>query len=345
MLACKLIIRQAQLEEFGEEVTHIKTSTSGLPKGNKLCRLNPFLNEDNLLCVGGRLHHSHLQAQEKHPILLPKNHHISKLVIHYYHQQTHHQGRQITHGSIRSAGYWIIGGRQMVATIIGKCVTCRRLRRSTETQIMADLPQDRIEPGPPFTNVGLDVFGPWLINARKTRGSSVNKKRWGVIFTCLASRAIHIEIVESMDTSAFICALRRFIAIRGPIALLRCDRGTNFIGAESELDQALSEIDQDIVSRHLTDKGCQLEFNPLHSSHFGGVWERQIRTVRQVFNAMMLELGPRQLTHELLTTLAEASAIVNSRPIVTISSDPNDPQPLTPNMLLTMKTRPLVTAP
>ena len=97
---------------------------------------------------------------------------------------------------------------------INKCVMCKKLRGPVVEHHMANLPADRTEVSPPFTNVGFDVFGPWTIRSRKTRGSAVNSKRWGLLFTCVSSRAIHIELLESMDASSFICTLRRFLALR-----------------------------------------------------------------------------------------------------------------------------------
>lgn len=211
---------------------------------------------------------------------------------------------------------------------------------------MANLPTDRLETCPPFTNVGLDVFGPWEITARRLGGGAANAKRWGLIFTCLSSRAIHIEVLETMDANSFICALRRFFAIRGPVAKIRCDQGTNFVGGKSQLEDALLEMDQTRIQKFTAEQGCEWVFNPPHASHFGGVWERQIGTVRRVLDAMLMKIGRSQLTHELLVTLmAEVTGIVNSRPIATIPSDADEPRPLTPTMLLTMKTRPLVPTP
>jgi len=193
---------------------------------------------------------------------------------------------------------------------------------------MADLPQDRTEASPPFTSVGFDIFGPWTIQTRRKRGGAANSKRWGLVFTCLASRAVHIEVLEAMDASAFVCALRRFFALRGPAAILRCDNGTNFVGGKSELDDALKEMDQRKVQRFISEHGCEWKFNPPHASHFGGVWERQIGTIRKVLDAMFAELGRSQLTHELLVTLmAEVAAIVNARPIAALPSDVDDPLP------------------
>ena len=149
-----------------------------------------------------------------------------------------------------------------------------------------------------------------------------------------------------MDTSSFISALRCFFAIRGPPSVLRCDRGTNFVGGKSELDEAMKEMDHRELEKYISEQKCEWIFNPPHASHFGGVWERQIATIRRVLNGMLSDLGPAQLTHELLITLmAEVVGIVNSRPIGTLPSDVDQPQPLSPNMLLTMKTRPLSSAP
>ena len=80
---------------------------------------------------------------------------------------------------------------------------------------MADLPPERSEVGLPFTNVGIDVFGPWAVQTRRTIGGAANSKCWGLVFLCMASGAIHIMLVETMDTSSFLCALRRFLAIPG----------------------------------------------------------------------------------------------------------------------------------
>ena len=137
-----------------------------------------------------------------------------------------------------------------------------------------------------------------------------------------------------MGSSPFLRTLRAS-------SCLRCDRGTNFTCAKSELDDAFAELNQEAVQKFVTEQGCEWQLNPPHASHFGGVWERKIGTIRRILAAMFLEIGSSQLTHELLTTLmAEVTGIVNSRPISAIPSDTDEPQPLTPNALLTMKTRP-----
>ena len=342
-----VIIRAVQSESFSEELKSDRRIAENnkpetVPKSSKLYRLDPFVDNNGVLRVGGRLRRATLEFGEKHPVLIPKKNHVADLMTRHYHRQVHHQGRQITHGAIRQAGYWLIGGHNTVARELNKCVTCKKLRGPVIQQRMADLPADRTEVAPPFTNVGFDVFGPWMIRSRMTRGGAANSNSWGLVFTCLSSRAIHIELLESMDASSFICALRRFFALRGPVSILRCDRGTNFIGGKSELGDALTEMDQRQVKGFVNNHGCEWIFIPPHTSHFGGAWERQIGTIRRVLEAMFAELGSHQLTHELLVTLmAEVTAIVNARPISAIPTDADEPQPLSPSMLLTMKTRPL----
>jgi hypothetical protein len=248
-----------------------------------LYRLDAFVDSDGILRVGGRLRRAEFEFGEKHPIILPRNDHVSKLVVRHYQGRVHHQGRSITRGTVRQAGYWIVGGYHVVSKEIHSFVTCKKLRGRPLKQRMADLPADRLDVGAPFTNVGFDVFGPWEVHTRKTRGGAAKSKRWELVFVLvfylafcwgLASRAIHIELLESMDTSAFICALRRFFALRGQAAILRCDRGTNFIGGKSELEEAFKEMDLGKVQRFVTEQGCKWELNPPHASHFGGVWER-----------------------------------------------------------------------
>ena len=209
---------------------------------------------------------------------------------------------------------------------------------------MSDLPEDRLETAPPFTYCAVDYFGPFIVkDGRK------ELKRYGVLFTCMASRAIHLETSNSLDTDSFINALRRFISRRGPIRQLRSDQGTNFVGARKELAQALSEMDQERIKAKLLEEQCDwfsFKMNVPAASHMGGVWERQIRTVRSVLSSLLNNNG-RQLDDESLRTLmCEAEAIVNSRPLtVNQISDPDSPSPLTPSQLLTMKSKVVLAPP
>ena len=331
-----IIIRAVQEETYAEELACLRKGEK-IPQNSPLRTLDPFIDGQNLLRVGGRIREGEFEAEEKNPLIIPGKHHISTLLIRHYHEQTSHQGRLFTEGAIRTAGYWIIGGKRCVNSTIHQCVTCRKLRGRPETQKMADLPQDRLSMEPPFTNVGLDVFGPWDVVARRTRGGLAHSKRWAVIFTCMTVRAVHIEVIESLETSSFINAFRRFLAVRGPVKQIRLDRGTNFVGASAEL-KIPSNIDSVFVKRYLAEHGCSWVFNPPHAPHMGGSWERMIGIAKRILNSMFLHLGSSNLTHEVLTTLmAEVAAIINARPLIPVSSDPADPVILTPTTLLTQK--------
>ena len=162
-------------------------------------------------------------------------------------------------------------------------------------------------------------------------------KRYGVLFTCLNSRAVHIEMVDDLSTEAFINAYRCVEAIRGPIKLLRCDRGTNFVGAANEFERNMTDF--------LTQRYCTFEFNSPAASHTGGVWERMIRSARTIL-AGLLAKCPILLTQSSLRTLFyEVAYLINSRPLVDAELTDAGITPLSPNLLLTMKTRLILSPP
>ncbi|XP_025767154.1 uncharacterized protein LOC112848179 [Oreochromis niloticus] len=334
--ATTVILLAVQQASFPEDLDALSKGAD-VSKRSALTKLNPIIDADGLLKVGGRLTLADLSDKERHPVILPGKHHVSTLLIKHYHEQVEHQGCTITEGAIRAAGIWIVGGKRCVSTVLRGCVTCRQLRGKREKQKMSDLPQERLSTSPPFTYTGVDIFGPWAVIARRTRGGMAQSKRWAVLFTCMSTRAVHIEVIESLDTSSFINSLRRFFAIRGPSEHLYSDCGTNFVGAckELEFQKVLSKSE---VQRYTNNRGCTWHFNPPHSSHMGGAWERMIGVARRILDSMLMRTPSSSLTHEVLCTLmAEVTAIINSRPLVSVSSDPDVPQILTPAMLLTQK--------
>ncbi|KAI7796759.1 hypothetical protein IRJ41_005739 [Triplophysa rosa] len=258
------IIKMVQQSAFDDEIQSLKQrkEIKSSNQRNKLHRLNPFLDEYGILRVGGRLRHSALHPHVKHPAILPKDSYISTLLVKYYHERVHHQGRGMTVNELRSNGFWIVG-----------CSKAVKFRRSTEEQMMADLPQDCMETTPPFTYCGMYCFGPFYIKEGRKE-----LKRYGLLLTCMCSRAVHVEMLDDLSTDAFINALRAFIAIRGgPVHQLRSDQGTNF------------------VEKTFKEFGCEFIMNAPSASHRGGTWERQIRTIRT-----MAVVNSRPLTTETL---------------------------------------------
>ena len=313
-----------------------RSEAKGIRKKSTLFRLDPFINSDGLICVGGRLKNSREEEMKKHPVVIPKNSVASTLLIREAHEAVAHRAGCSTLNELRENGYWVIGAQSSIRSIIDKCRTCRELRGKVAEQKMADLPEERVVESQPFTHSGTDMFGPFLIKEGRKE-----LKRYGCIFTCLASRAVHIETTTKLDTDTLILAVRRFVDRRGEVASIRSDNGTNFVGAENELKQCLDEIDHEKVREFLLTRNCDWlvwKKNPPEASHMGGVWERQIRSIRSIFTALMKN-HPAMLTDESFRTLmTETEAIINSRPLtVDPACDPNDLQPISPMRILTLK--------
>ena len=330
MTICRLL----QTEAFPEEIKLLNDNKI-VPKGNRLHKLDPFLDKNGILRVGGRLQNSSLCYGVQHPIILPKSGHLVELIIRFCHEKVNHQGRGFTINEVRSRGYWMIGCSRVVSTLIYKCVTCRKLRSRPQDQKMAELPKDRLESSPPFSYCGIDCFGPFVVKEGRRE-----IKRYGLIITCMSSRAVHIETLDDMTTDCFIKALRCLIAVRGSVRQLRCDQGSNFIGAKRILEEASQELPDNELRRFLTDNQCDFVFNSPYSSHMGGSWERHIRTIRSILTAMLNEHSARLDTSTLRTFLYETMAIINSRPLTAQNlNDPLGPEPLTPNHLIMMKSK------
>ena len=345
------LIRIVQQDCFSDELKTLKalnndpvdrsdlTARKGeLKKSSKLCGLDPYVDADGIIRVGGRLSLSRFPRSVRHPVVLPRKSHVSDLLVRHFHEKAAHQGRGITTNTLRANGFWIIGCSSAVSSVIFRCVTCRKRRGTVLEQKMADIPEDRLEPEPAFTFCAVDYFGPFYVKEGRKQ-----LKRYGALFTCMTSRAVHIEVADSLSTDSFINALRRFIAIRGPIRQLRSDQGTNFVGARNELSDCIAEMNHDIVGDFLLKNQCDymrfnFKMNVPHASHMGGVWERQIRTVRSILNSL-IDPAAAQLTDDSLRTLmCEAMVIINSKPLTTDNlNDPNSLEPLTPNHLLTLK--------
>eukprot|EP00057_Strongylocentrotus_purpuratus_P002697 XP_003725052.1 PREDICTED: uncharacterized protein LOC100888496 [Strongylocentrotus purpuratus] len=319
------IIKTVQRQAFGHAL-NLRT------KGKTLEKLNATVI-DGILRVGGRINNAPVEFDVKHPIILPSQHHVTKLLILHHHLNVGHSGAGMTWASLRER-YWVLKGGATVRQVIGKCWACRRRNAPRAQQMMADLPDVRVTPDrPPFTYVGVDYFGPFHVKQGRSR-----VKRYGCIFTCLTMRAVHIEIANSLDTDSFINALRRFISRRGKPEKIHSDNGSNFRGAERELRESLETLDQDKVDRFLQETGVRWSFNPPTASHMGGAWERMIRSIRKLLRSI---IGEQLVGDEVLATvMAEVEWILNSRPLTQLSLDARDGVPLTPNHLLLLKQSP-----
>ncbi|XP_065929665.1 uncharacterized protein [Magallana gigas] len=253
-----------------------------VPPSSSIVTLSPLMDKQGIVRVGGRLSQSNLPVDEKNLVIITGKSHVARLLVSHFHSKVYHQGRLISEGAVRSNGFWITGCKTLANSVIHKCVTCRKLRRKLEHQRMSDLPVDRLTPGPPFSAIGVDVFGPWTVAARKTQGELSHSNRWAVLFTCLTSRAIHIEVIKEMRASSFINALRRFVSLRGPVKEIRSDRGTNFLGALDAIQADSVYTGKGPIRDYLRNNRITWIFNPPHASHRGESWERMIGISRNL---------------------------------------------------------------
>ena len=326
-------VRHVQATTYAKEIAELskKPEDKKVPQVNAdsdLRSLRPVLVDD-ILRVGGRLKHSDPNLVNAHPIILPRKHPLSHLLIRREHIKAH-LGTEWTLSMLRQS-YWIIGARHTLRQLRQKCCTCHKNFSPPHAQIMADLPPERCNIVPfAFTHSGVDLFGPFYVKVGRAQ-----VKRWITLFTCFSIRAIHLEVVYSMSADSFVMALQRFAARRGLPVTMRSDNGTNIVGAESELNTAWQEVDTEQITIKARRKGIEWHFNPPKASEMGGVWERQIRTVRKCLSGI---LNPKvALDDEVLSTaLCEAENLVNSRPITKVSQDPEEGA-LTPNHLLMMR--------
>ena len=327
------IVIFVQATSYQAEIRKLKKKEE-VKRSSPINRLDPVLQQD-VLRVGGRLGRSLEAYESKHPAILPAKTHVTELIIQHVHQTVGHQGRQHVLASLREK-FWVLRANAAVRRVLSRCLVCRRLQARPLTQKMANLPEDRVTPDhPPFSFSAVDLFGPFLVK----RGRSM-VKRYGVLFTCLTTRAVHIELAHSLTTDSFVNALRRFVSRRGEVREIRSDNGTNFVGAERELREEIDKWNQQQIHEAMLQHHIKWKFNPPGASHHGGVWERQIRSVRKILGSLLLS---QTIDEEGLTTLlCEVESILNSRPLTPVSDDPLDLDPLTPNHLLLLRsgTRP-----
>lgn len=319
----RAVLRQAQAESFPEELRLLMSGKSVSSK-SRLLTLSPELDAaTGLIRVGGRLRHCEvLEADTIHPVVLDPRHPVTLLIIRDYDERLHHPGTERLFAEIRRT-YWILRGREAIRRYQHQCTECKKWRGRPEVPLMADLPLTRQRYfRPVFYSTGMDCFGPFVIKIGRR-----NEKRWGIVFKCMTTRAVHLDLLSSIDSDSFLMALRRFIARRGNPHELLCDQGTNFKGGERELNEAFAAL-QSELQNHLAVQQIKFTYNPPSAPHFGGCWEREIRSIKA---ALKVTIGAQTVTEEVLrTVLIEVEGILNSKPLGYTSSDVADLDPITP---------------
>lgn len=261
----------------------------------------------------------------KHPMILDGKSALAKLLVLDAHDKTLHGPINMTRVYLRNR-FHIIGARVAVRRCTRSCVVCARHAAIAPTQFMGDLPAVILNVARAFQSTGIDYAGPFRL--KQGRGKA-QAKAYVAVFVCMAYKAVHLELVSDLTTAAFLAALDRFIAVRaGQVQAIYSDNGTNFVGANRELMEAIDSWSGSEVEQHACKSGITWHFNVPINPHAGGLWERAVRSVKHHLNRIG---GADSFTYEeLATLLARISMCLNSRPLAPMSDDPNDLVALTP---------------
>ena len=292
---------------------------------SKLTSLSPFLDENNVLRAGGRCGKAeYLPYDIRYPMILP-NHQDENVraLIRGYHIKAMHCSKTQTFYLLRQK-YFILGGKTTVSNVLSSCITCQRLSKHPERQREGDLPVERIEVAAPFSNSGVDVFGPYHLR-HKGRGT---KKTFVLMVCCMTTRAVALYALRDMTTSAMINALVKMNAQFPALKKIFSDQGSNFRGADREIREAVHSWNKNELNSELQKIGVTWIFGPAYCGSAGGAWERLIGMTKKLLKSV---IGGKTIDQDdFETLLAGASGIMNRRPLMPASANADDDLVLSP---------------
>lgn len=298
-----------------------------LDRTSSLYKLSPMLDSNGVLRIDSRIGAAQVDAFDlKYPVILPRKHHVTYLIIDYYHRKYQHGNAETVVNELRQK-YHIPRIRVAVRTISRLCQWCKVYKAQLIIPKMGPLPEARLSPGVrPFSFIGIDYFGPILVKVGRS-----NAKRWICLITCLTIRAVHVEVAYDLSTQSCIACIRRFVCRRGAPLEIYSDNGRNFVGADGVLRDQIKRIEEETATT-FTNTQTKWHFIPPSAPHMGGSWERLVRSIK----AAMLNIPQeRKLDDEALWTyVVEAESIVNSRPLTYLPLDTPEQEALTPNHFL-----------
>ncbi|GFV18965.1 integrase catalytic domain-containing protein [Trichonephila clavipes] len=285
-------------------------------------------NSDGLLRVVGRLSNSDSPYVNKHPAILPGNHNLTVQVIVHFHRKNLYTGASSLLHYVREK-FWPLNGRSLCRKVVHECLVCLKSQPLVTSQLMGNLPRDRVVPDYPFNCSGVDFCGPFMIRYKNQR-KGILHKIYICVFVCFVSKAIPIEIVSDHTSDAFIATLKRVFSRRGKCAKLYSDNGKTFVGANKELKRFLKLIEDsdDNLAGFLSAEGIEWKFIPPRAPSFGGLWEALVKSIK--YHLKRVVSGANLTYEEFLTVCIQIEGILNSRPLCPLSSNSDDLNALTP---------------
>lgn len=327
-------VKLSQKEHYGLEIKALGSNKPTEQKSKMIHKseirdLRPFYT-NGILYVSGRLGRADIPNEQRHPIIVSSKGRLASLLMEDAHKNTLHEGVQLMMQYLRER-FWMPGMRTKARNYMRRCAVCTRWGKKTAEQLMGDLPSSRITPSRAFERTGVDYAGPMEIRVRSGRCKIV-EKGYIVVFICLVTRAVHLEVVTSLTAQAFIVAFSRFVGRRGLCKELWSDNGTTFVGAAKEMRIILQHWQSSEIRDYVNTNGITWTFITPAAPHQGGLWEAAVKSMKHHLRRVM---GPQKFTFETLSTLLVGiGACLNSRPLSALSDDPDDLRALTPGHFL-----------
>ena len=332
----EFLYKQSQQRSFAKELSRL-TATTPQPvrKDSRLKAVNPFIHKKGLMLVGGRLGKSHVSSLQAHPVILSSSDWLTKLLFKHYHYMLCHCGPTLLLAHTATFLY-VVAARKLAKSVCQTCLTCRRRAPRALTQMMGELPAPRVNPALCFKNTGLDYAGPIQLKRGNPRKPTINKG-YLAIFVCLATKAVHIEVVSDQTTAALLAALRRFSYHKGLPTNIYSDNGSNFVGAKHELHDLYAFLSlpstEAAMRSSLMARKITWHQIPQRAPHFGGIWEAAVRSTK---HHLKRTVGTVKLYYEEMATVTcQIAACLNSRPY--LAQDCHEAEgelPLTPGHFL-----------